>query len=268
MERVGGAEGQTHGREEGDTRPVVAVDREGRDERVTGPGADAGMISRFEGSPAGGGGSEAVRNDLARHFGWLVAPFNDPSDLDALAARLLHVALPAHTPLLPCGAPSSALYLVARGALSVTVASIGRRETEHDGVAAGTPTARVVERAQGTPHCLAESNAGGTLTLGHIQAGGWIGENALVNPEPPGYGVTVARDTRLLVLTNSQFAKLRQERLSAASTLLQAFSLQVADRFRAYRRQVAAQSLAGGRPRTEPGRSSKNVTLLAALLGI
>lgn len=208
------------------------------------------MISGFEGAPAHGwAAAPTVWDELTSQFDWLVAQFTDRADLEAFAARLLHIPLPAHAPLITRDAASCSLYLVVRGALSVTVVP-GARPERDDGRASAP-----------------EPAPSGALTLGHIGPGGWIGESGLMNLEPVGYSVTVARESSLLVLTASQFARLRRERARAASTLLEAFSLQIAERFRAYRRRLADAAAAGARPLGHAGRGA-GLALLAVLLGI
>lgn len=199
-------------------------------------------------------------------FAWLVAQFHDRSDLEGFAARLLHIPLPAQTPLITRDASSCSLYLVARGALSITVTHAGGMDSPaaRPAVAPDAAPAHRHAGASSGRQAVVVRDGGGTLTLGHIREGGWIGENGLLNLEPLGYTVTVARDSWLLVLTASQFARLRRERPGAASTLLQVFSLQLVDRFRAYRRRVAEQAVRAPRDAS----ANASLALLAVLLGI
>lgn len=234
-------------------------------ERAPGPDkVHTGMISGFEGWPNNGRApAAAVWDELRARFGWLVAQFTDRADLEALVARLLHIPLPAHTPLITREAASCSLYLVARGALNVTVTHAGPLAAAGDGPA-GVP-ARDRRSFAPCAGMLSPDAGNGAVTLGHIREGGWIGESGLLNLEPVGYSVTVACDSWLLVLTASQFARLRRERVSAASTLLRIFSLEIADRFRTYRQTMAGQ--AGGRA-ARGSSAHANLALLAVLLGI
>lgn len=214
------------------------------------------MTSGCDGLPANGRApSPAVWGDLHSRFGWLTAQF-ERGDLEALAARLLHIPLPARTPLIARDTSSCSLYLVTEGALSVTVSLTGRFRPANKPIAVQqlTSMCRDVAAQEGF-----EPDA---LALGHIGAGGWIGAGGLMNLEPLGYSVTVARDSWLLVLTASQFARLQRERITAASTLLQVFSLLMADRFRAYHRFRAEAG-----PSTAGSARSTALASLALLLG-
>jgi len=136
-------------------------------------------------------------------FKSVAAHFSDVEDLRALLQHLDVIRIAAGTRLIAGNDPCSTLYLIWEGSLSIS---------------------------------LKNGDAG--MVIGHAGPGEWMGEVALLDPAPAIMSVSAARDTTLLALSHEQFEALRKAHPKAASALLHALSMGMAERLRNYASRV------------------------------
>lgn len=135
-------------------------------------------------------------DDFKRHFPTLAAHM-DNADIEVLLAALAPVSVKAGEQIITFGVASRSLYLVWHGRLSIAIEAQGKR-----------------------------------LQLGQCGSGRWVGEIRLIEPGPASATVTAVEDGTLLALPHETFDRLRRAQPKAASALLQALSLDLAERLR------------------------------------
>lgn len=128
------------------------------------------------------------------------------ADVDALLHSCSLTLVPAGTRIIEYGGPCSTLYLVWQGLLSATI--------EEGDV---------------------------KLVLGDIGPGEWVGEVTLIEPGPATASVTCVEDCYLFALSHEAFNRLRASHPGAASLLLHALSLNLAERLRTTSERVIEQ---------------------------
>lgn len=122
----------------------------------------------------------------------------DPEQAAALVAVLGQKTLRAHEPLITQGQFSDTLYLLWSGRLAITITADGVR-----------------------------------LVLGELEPGRWVGEFGFIDPSQAAADVSATTDAEVLVLTQDGMQVLYQQSPDTASALLQALSLELAERLRA-----------------------------------
>jgi len=70
------------------------------------------------------------------------------------------------------------------------------------------------------------------IAVGEVVPGRWVGELGFIDPGPTSANVLVEEESTLLVISRDGFEKLLQQRPEILSTLLQALSLDLAERLR------------------------------------
>lgn len=149
---------------------------------------------------------DITTGQFRNRFRALAAHVASTNDLEALVRNCSLSLAPAGTRIIDYGGACSTLYLVWSGRLSASI--------EDDGI---------------------------RLVLGDVHPGEWIGEVTLIDPGPATASVTCVEDSYLLALSHDTFIALRASHPEAASALLHALCLNIAERLRATSESVFEQ---------------------------
>jgi len=178
---------------------------------------------------------QPTAEEFRRRFKAIAGQFTSTAQLDLLLQKMAPTPVRAGTEIVQYEGPSSTLFLLWDGALSV---SIGKGSE--------------------------------SVTLGAIGPGEWIGEITLIEPGPASATVTTKEDSTLLALPHETFRQLEQSEPNIASALLHAISLSLAERLRATSSQVSrcvsGESLAS--KTLKPPERASIARLIADLMGI
>jgi CRP/FNR family transcriptional regulator, cyclic AMP receptor protein len=149
---------------------------------------------------------EITTAEFRHRFKNLAAEFAAVSDIDVLLQNCSLSIVPSGTRIIDYQGTCSTLYLVWSGLLTASI-----------------------------------EDGGTKLVIGDIRPGEWVGEVTLIEPGPATASVSCVEESQLLALSHEKFNTLRVSHPRAASALLHALSLNIAERLRTTSERVIEQ---------------------------
>jgi hypothetical protein len=178
---------------------------------------------------------QITADEFRRRYKAIAGLFGSAPQLEALLREMALTRAAAGTELIQFHGPCSTLYLRWEGSLAVSI----------------------------------EGN-GAAIRIGELGPGEWVGEVTLIEPGSASATVTAIKDSVLLALPHEAFGRLQARDPAAASALLHAISLNLAERLRVTGAR-ATQCIGQGAEHSDtlpPEERAGVIGLVANLMGI